>query len=87
MHGAVSGFKHCGCFGAVAVPPWETAAVDLVAAAGLLFLPKDSLLRHLGGDGWPVLLMLRSGCHCFGSGCRALTNWAEAAPPPGHLKT
>ena len=42
------GFKQCGCFSAVAVPPWVTAAVDLVAAAGLLFLPEDSLLRHSG---------------------------------------
>jgi hypothetical protein len=48
MHRAVAGFKQCGCFGAVAVPPWVTAAVDLVAAAGLLFLPEDSLLRHSG---------------------------------------
>jgi hypothetical protein len=44
MHRAVAGFKQCGCFGAVSVPPWVTAAIDLVAAAGLL--PAESLLRH-----------------------------------------
>jgi len=46
MHRAVAGFKQCGCFGAVSVPPWVTAAIDLVAAAGLLVLPAESLLRH-----------------------------------------
>lgn len=46
MHRAVAGFKQCGCFGAVSVPPWVTAAIDLVAAVGLLVLPAESLLRH-----------------------------------------
>ncbi len=46
MHRTVAGFKHCGCFGAVLVPPWITGMVDLVAAAGLFVLPADSLLRH-----------------------------------------
>jgi len=46
MHLAVAGFKQCGCFGAVSVPPWITAAIDLVAAVGLLVPPAESLLRH-----------------------------------------
>lgn len=46
LHRSFAGFEHCGCFGAASVPPWLTACVDIVAAAGLLLLPGDSVLRR-----------------------------------------
>jgi hypothetical protein len=33
---ALIGKKSCGCFGAVQIPPWYTAAFDICAVAGLL---------------------------------------------------
>jgi hypothetical protein len=85
MHRAVTGFKQCGCFGDISVPPWMTMAVDLVAAAGLLFLPKDSLMRHSGrarvagvvvvATGVPLLWMGLSLVNQLGRG-RA-TSWAS----------
>jgi len=46
LHQALAGFEHCGCFGALSVPPWLTALVDIVAATGLLLLPGESWLRR-----------------------------------------
>jgi hypothetical protein len=48
LHRSFAGFEHCGCFGALSVPPWLTTCVDIVAAAGLLLLPAESVLRRSG---------------------------------------
>jgi hypothetical protein len=48
---ALSGERDCGCFGAVEVNPWLTAALDAAAVAALLaFRPRPTPDRRPGGQ-------------------------------------